>query len=392
MESNRMIFHVDVNSAFLSWSAVEALQRGESIDIRTIPSVIGGDESSRRGVVLAKSVPAKPYGIVTGESLFSARRKCPELVVVPPNFNTYEKCSRNMMNLLSEYTPLIEQYSIDECFLEFSKNSMPDPLKLAHSIKERISKELGFTVNIGISNNKLLAKMASELNKPDKVNTIYPNEIKEKMWPLQVEELFMVGKRAKEKLNKMYIYTIGDLANYNVDLLRDKFKSYGELIWQYANGIDNSQVAENDGELKVISNSTTLAANITERNEAHKVLLSLVENVALRLRKSSKHCSCVSVSIRTSEFKNYSHQKKMMNATASTDKIAEITLQLFDETWKKEPIRLLGIALSHLTEEGYHQISLFENIKEDKNRALDNAIDSIRSKYGEAAIKRYGNK
>lgn len=389
MENDRIIFHIDVNSAFLSWSAVEALYKGENIDIRNIPSVIGGDESSRRGVVLAKSIPAKAYGIITGESLFSARRKCPEVKVIPPSFSTYEKYSRAMMDMVSEYTSIIEQYSIDECFLEFHKNSLKEPLELAQSIKERIKQELGFTVNIGVSNNKLLAKMASELNKPDKVNTIYPKEIKEKLWPLQVEELFMVGKRAKEKLNKMYIYTVGDLANYNVDLLKDKFKSYGELIWQYANGIDNSQVAASEGELKVISNSTTLAEDIIDRKEAHKVLLSLVENVALRLRKSSKHCSCISVSIRSSEFKNYSHQKKLMNATDSTATIAEVAQQLFDETWKSEPIRLLGIALSHLSEEGYHQLSLFENVKEEKSRALDSAIDSIRNKYGEAAIKRY---
>jgi len=389
---DKIIFHIDVNSAFLSWSAVDALNKGADIDIRNIPSVIGGDESSRRGVVLAKSVPAKAYGIITGESLFSARRKCPNIEIISPCFHTYEKYSRAMMEMLSEYTPTIEQYSIDECFLQFSKSFLSEPVKFAEEIKERIKKELGFTVNIGISNNKLLAKMASELNKPDKVNTIYPSEIKEKMWPLQVEELFMVGKKAKEKLNKMYIYTIGDLANYNVSLLKDKFKSYGELIWQYSNGIDHSEVAATEGDIKVISNSTTLAADIIEKNQANKVLFSLVENVAARLRKSNKCCSCIAVSIRSSEFKNYSHQKKLMNPTDSTERIAETVQQLFDETWKREPIRLLGVSLSHLSEEGYYQLSLFESGKENKNRALDNAIDSIRNKYGDNVIKRFGSK
>ena len=386
--NERIIFHIDVNSAFLSWSAVEALSKAVEVDIREIPSVIGGDEESRRGVVLAKSDLAKRYGVVTGESLFSARRKCPNLKVVSPCFPVYERYSKAMIELLKEYTPLLEQYSIDECFLDVTNDLRDEPIKMAEDIKERIKIELGFTVNIGIANNKLLAKMASEFNKPNKVNTLYSSQIHEKLWPLSVGELFMVGKKATEKLNSLYIYTIGELANYNVDLLKIKFKSYGLMIWEYANGIDNSKVECNNKEMKVISNSTTLAEDIRDKEAAYKVLRSLVENLSTRLRELNKCCSSTSVSIRSSDFKDYSHQKKLLNPTDSTKKITETVLQLFDEVWKKESIRQLGVALTQLVEVGYYQMSIFEVIQDDKDKALDKTIDSIRKKYGQDAVKR----
>ena len=341
-------------------------------------------------MVLAKSNLAKEYGIVTGESLFSARKKCPMLKVIPPCFKIYQKCSRAMMELLKEYSPLLEQYSIDECFLDVTNDLHDIPTKLAWDIKERIKRELGFTVNIGIANNKLLAKMASELKKPNKVNTLYISEIKEKLWPLTVGELFMVGKKATEKLNNIYIYTIGDLANYDVNLLMTKFKSYGLMIYEYANGIDNSKVEVSCGETKVISNSTTLAEDIWDKEEAHRVLLNLAKNLAARLRYLNKYCSSISVSVRSSDFKNYSHQKKLLNPTNSTTKITEAVNQLFDEVWKSEPIRLLGVSLTHLVEEGYYQMSIFECISDNKERSLDKAIDSLRKKYGINTVKREG--
>ncbi|WP_026884781.1 DNA polymerase Y family protein [Clostridium akagii] len=382
----RIIFHIDVNSAFLSWSAADAMKNGEKLDIRDIPSVIGGDESSRRGVVLAKSNSAKKYGIITGESLFSARKKYPNLKVISPCFPVYEKYSKSMIDLLQEYTPLLQQYSIDECFLDVTNDLRDEPIKMAEAIRERIKTELGFTVNIGISNNKLLAKMASEFNKPDKVNTLYSSEIKEKLWPLSVGELFMVGKKATEKLNKLYIYTIGELANYSAELLKSKFKSYGLMIWEYANGIDTSDVECNTSEMKVISNSTTFAEDISDSESAYKVLRSLSENLSTRLRELNKCCNSISVSIRSSDFKNYSHQKKLINPTDSNRQIITVALQLFDEVWKKEPIRLLGVSLTQLVDEGYYQMSLFEVAQDDKEKALDKAIDSIRKRYGHDII------
>lgn len=389
MERDRIIFHVDVNSAFLSWTAVEKLRKGEKIDIREIPAVIGGDEESRHGVVLAKSMPAKKYGIVTGESLYSARRKCPKILIFSPSFSIYKESSSKLMSLLKEYTPIIEQYSIDECFMDLTYDiGNLTPLKLAEVIKERVKSELGFTVNIGISTNKLLAKMASELEKPDKINTLYKYEIKTKLWPLPVGELFMVGRSGKEKLNKLFIHNVGELANFNVDILVNKFKSYGKLIWEYANGIDDSKVNSSEEEVKVISNSVTLTKDIISQEEIRKVLIEISENVSSRLRKIDRCAASISVSIRTSNFKNYSHQKKLKTPTNCTKDIIEISNFIFMEMWKREPIRLLGIQLSGLCDSEIKQISLFENSSDEKNASLDKTMDLIRQKYGDSAVKR----
>lgn len=385
-----IIFHIDVNSAYLSWTAVHRIKNGEKVDIRDMPSVIGGDEKSRRGVVLAKSIKAKELGIITGESLYTARKKCPELLIFPPNFNIYSKCSRELMEFLSKYTPCQEQYSIDECFLDMGVISRKEALKLAMDIKESIKDFFNFTVSIGISENKVLAKMASELKKPDKVNTLYNEEIKDKLWPLKVEELFMVGKKAKEKLNKMYIFTVGDLANYDLGLLQDKFKSYGEMIWKYANGKDDSKVSCENYSIKNISNATTLSYDVRRKEEAHRIIMDIGELVAERLRSEKKYCFSVAINIKNSEFKSYSHQVKLLNPTDSTKVIINTALELFDECWKKDSIRLLGITLSNLTEENIKQLNLFdmENNKINKDKVIDDTVDSIRKKYGRESILR----
>lgn len=388
MNSERVIFHIDVNSAFLSWTAANMLKNGEVQDIRNIPSVIGGDEQCRRGIVLAKSIKAKEYGIVTGESLYCARKKCKDLIIFPSSFKIYNECSSKMMELIKEYTPFVEQYSIDECFIDVTNDLLDEPTAMANQIKERIKTELGFSVNVGVSTNKLLAKMASELKKPDRVNTLYPQEIQNKMWPLPVSELFMVGSHSSERFSKMCINTIGDLANYSVDILESKFKSYGKMIYEYANGIDNSEVSQcSYSEMKVISNSTTFPKDLTNKDEALIIILELSENVSTRLRKAHKCCRSVSVSIRDSKFNNYSHQKQFKNPTDSTQMISDVAKTLFNETWRKEPIRLIGVQVSKLCDESYEQISMFDSSSE-KNRALDRTIDSIREKYGDKSIGR----
>lgn len=391
---NRIIFHIDVNSAFLSWSAADRIEKGDLIDLRKIPSVIGGDESNRRGVVLAKSIPAKRYGIVTGESLFSARKKYPELIVVKPSFELYEQCSSKMMNTLKEYTPLIEKFSIDECFLDVTSHYRYsiNPVDLAVKIKDRVKRELGFTVNVGISSNKLLAKMASDFKKPDKVHTLYKHEIKDKMWPLAVGELFMVGKKTVPKLNNLNIYTIGDLAKYDLDILIEKFKSKGIMMWRFANGIDEAKVGA-VSEMKGISNSITLASDIVNREKAHEIISSLCESTSARLRKLKKCCLCITVSIRSGDFSDYSHQKKLNTASDCTDKIKIVAKELFDEIWKGEPIRLIGIALTNLCSEQVQQISLFDSNydKAEKQRKLDKTIDYLKDKYGEKSIVRSAN-
>lgn len=388
MNNEKIIFHVDVNSAFLSWTAVDRINNGEGIDLRDIPSVIGHDEG--RGVVLAKSESAKKFKIVTGESIYTAKRKCPNIVIVRPNFEVYSYFSKAMMKLLGDYTPHIEQYSIDECFMDMTNFLDDEPIVMANNIKRKIFEELGFTVNVGISCNKILAKMASELKKPNLVHTLFKDEIKTKMWPLPVGDLFMVGSRSVSKLNEIGIFTIGDLAKYNEITLKKIFKSYGSMIWNYANGIDNSEVESNDDyEVKIISNSNTFSRDISNRNEAHNALLSLCDNVAARLRKTKRYCTSVSVSVRSSNFKNYSHQRKLKNSTDSTKVIYETIKELFDEIWKGEPIRLLGVAISNLEYEETEQISMFSDVNiNKKNKALDKVLDDIRSKYGDNSVVR----
>ncbi|SUY46699.1 DNA-damage repair protein, dinP/uvrX ortholog [Clostridium putrefaciens] len=381
----KIIFHIDVNSAYLSWSAADKLKNGEKLDIRLVPSVIGGDENSRRGVVLAKSDKAKHFGIITGESLYSARKKCNNLIVIPPNFKIYEESSKNMFEFLQNYTPYIQKYSIDECFLDMGINKRQDALKLAEMIRKEIKEKFNFTVSIGVATNKLLAKMASELKKPDKVNTIFKEEIEMKLWHLPVEELFMVGKSAKRILNLMYIYTIGELANSDKDLIKDRLKGMGELIWNYANGIDFSKVEYDKEDIKNISNEITLSTDLLRREKAHNVILELADKVSYRLRKNKKYCYSISVNIKTNEFKSYSHQRKMLNSTNSTKVICKVAIELFNRCWKGEPIRLLGISLSNLTDTYTEQLSLISlkdgNEKGSKSN-VDSILDHMREKYG----------
>lgn len=387
---SRTIFHIDVNSAYLSWEAVHRLQHGESLDLRTVPSVVGGDPLTRHGIVLAKSIPAKKYKIQTGETLFSATSKCPDLIIAKPNYHLFRQCSQALGKILREYSPLIQQFSVDEYFLDFSHMDQlfDDPITTAHRIKDRIKNELGFTVNIGISSNKLLAKMASELEKPDKVHTLFPEEIPTKMWPLPIEDLFMVGRATSRKLRARNINTIGELAHTDPKLLQMSLKSHGLLIWNYANGIEYSPVKPGGSiEVKGMGNSTTLPFDIEDRKEAQLVLLSLVETVATRLRQDHSCAQLIAISFRTNEFLSYSHQRKISHPTDCTNEIWEITCQLFDELWKGQPLRHMGVRVAELCQNDFIQLSLFERDYE-KERKVDRAVDAIRQRFGAQAIFR----
>jgi len=387
----RLIFHIDANSAYLSWEAVYRLQHGDEVDLRQIPSAVGGDVESRHGIILAKSPGAKSFGIQTGETLFSARQKCPELVIVPPHYGLYMMCSNAMVEMLKEYTPIIQRFSVDECFLDFTgmESFYKDPVELAYKIKDRIKSELGFTVNIGVSCNKLLAKVASDLKKPDMVHTLFPPEIKDKMWPLPVEDLFMVGRATAPKLHKLNINTIGDLASYDVEILKSRLKSFGQVIWGFANGVEDSKVrASNYMDMKGMGNSTTISFDVTDASTAKLILLSLCEMVGMRLRDTQNCCNLVAISIRTNEFNNYSRQKKLCYYTDSTTKIWEETCKLFDGVWKGEPIRHMGVRVSELCSNDFFQVSLFEDKNTERYRALDKTIDEIRMKYGSTALVR----
>lgn len=385
----RNIFHIDVNSAYLSWESAYRMQHGSSTDLRSIPSAVGGDIAKRHGIILAKSIPAKKYGIKTGEPLVAALQKCPELQVVPPNYSLYMQCSNAMVTLLKEYSPLIERYSVDECFLDYTNmnHHFGSPIEAAYHIKDRIQKELGFTVNIGVSSNKLLAKMASDFQKPNRVHTLFPHEIQDKMWPLPVNDLFMVGRATTNKLIKLGIYTIGDLATTNPELLYAHLKSHGYLVYNYAKGIDHSSVRPCSPKAKGIGNSTTISFDVNEPTTAKLILLSLTETVCMRLRDADMFANMVSISIKSNEFYSYSHQKHLNRATDMTTIIYNTVCELFNESWNKAPIRHLGVRVSSLESNSNEQLSLFE-FNQEKYTALDQSIDKIRSKYGKHSIVR----
>ncbi|WP_373215278.1 DNA polymerase IV [Ruminococcus sp. 5_1_39BFAA] len=391
MEQQRVIFHIDVNSAFLSWESVYRIKvLGEELDLRTIPAAIGGDEKQRRGIILAKSIPAKKFGVRTGESIMEARRKCPQLYLVPSNYELYKKNSRAFMAILQEYSPDVEQYSIDEAFIDMTgmQALFGEPVKAAYTIKDRIRDELGFTVNVGISRNKYLAKMASDFEKPDKVHTLFPEEIQEKMWPLPVGDLLFVGKSTVKKLETMGIHTIGELAKTDREILKKTLKKQGESIWNFANGIDFSLVQTEPEMNKGYGNSTTISFDVTDAEAARTVLLALSESVGARLRKDQVKIQVVSVTIKDNQLKKMSHQKILPSATDITNEIYQAACELFEELWDGRPIRLLGVQTSHTKEEEARQLSLFDDGSYEKWEQMDQAVDAIRKKYGRDAVKR----
>ena len=391
---SRLVFHIDVNSAFLSWEAVRRVRLGEE-DIRLLPAAIGGDRDKRTGVILAKSIPAKKLGIKTGEPVAMALRKCPDLFLARPDFRLYEASSKAFMDICREYAPVVEKYSIDECFLDMSGTHRiyPDPVAIAHTIKNKIRDSLGFTVNVGISDCKILAKMASDFEKPDKVHTLYRYEIPQKLWPLPIRDLFSVGASTAEKLEKAKIRTIGDLANTPLDRVqRITGVKMGKQIHDYANGIDDAPVLAVPEEAKGYSISTTLEEDVVTFEQAHKVLLALTDSVTSRMRADGVKAYCVAVSIRSNDFKTRSHQRKLMDATDISTEVYTLCRQLFAELWDGyTPLRLLGITLTDLTKEDTAQMSLFPDEKKERSRKLDKAYDAINKKFGAATIQRGSN-
>ena len=386
-----MIFHVDVNSAFLSWEAAKRVKEGLP-DLREIPSVVGGDPKQLTGIVVAKSIPAKKYGIQTGEPMAMALRKCPNLVVVPSDFRLYTENSLAFKAICRDYAPVVESFSIDEVFLDMTGTSLiyPDPIATAHQIKDKIHEELGFTVNVGISTNKLLAKMASDFEKPDKVHTLFPAEIPEKMWPLPIRDLLFLGKASEKKLQDFGIHTIGELAREKESTIQALLgEKTGRQLYQYARGIDNSPVLAQAEESKGFSVEKTFNDDIVSVEQVLPILLEQCDIVATRMRRKGKKCSCISVTFRTLDFKNRSHQTSLSSATDVTDEIYENARRLFLEFWKGQPLRLIGVALTGLTDESFEQMSLFEDTKKKEQRQkLDATLDAIRMKFGNDKITR----
>lgn len=387
---DKIIMHIDVNNAFLSWTATKMVKEGKK-DLRKTYAIIGGDEKQRSGIVLAKSPLAKKKGVVTGETIYNAKKKCPYLEVYPPEFSYYKKMSNALFNLISKYTPDLEKMSIDECFIDYTPimHIYGDPLKFAYNLKNEVKNTLGFTVNVGIANNKLCAKMASDFSKPDKVHTLFKTEIKTKMWPLPIDELFGVGKKTAIKLKNLNINTVEELALTDKNKLKPIFKNMTDDLINSAWGRGSDIVESSIDPPKGIGNETTLNHNIFSKEELHQYLLALSENVTIRLRKQNKYASVVVVTLKNKYFKRFSHQKKLVNATNITEEVYETAKEVLDEMKVDDGIRLIGVRLDGLKDEVKHQVSLFENLEErEENKNLDKAIDDLKEKYGFKIIKK----
>lgn len=386
----RIIFHIDVNNAFLSWTAVKLLSEGYPVDIRKIPSIIGGDESARHGIVLAKSPIAKEIGIKTAETIYSARKKCPDLKVYPADMSYYKKMSKKMIDYISNYSPDLEQFSIDECFLDLTGTTYlyDDIIKLAYKIKDEIYARFGFTVNVGIGNNKLCAKMASDFLKPNKVHTLFSEEIEEKLWPLPIEDLFMVGKKTAEKLKKMGLCTIGDVAKSDPKRLIREFKSFGSIIYERANGIDDSIVDSTISQSKSISVSWTLEKDTDDIDKLKKILLKQVDEVGRNLRRKELYATVIAVTFKTYDFVNFSRQSSLNYPINSNEDIYDNVLKVLYKVWNFEKIRNIGIRLSGLTDKRIAQTSLFNDdiAKSSSNEKIQKVLDNIKDKYGSDII------
>ena len=399
-----IIFHIDVNSAFLSWTAIKLLKDGAETDIRTIPAIVGGDPKTRHGIVVAKSIPAKKYGIKTAETVASAKNKCPDILIVPPEHHYYHEQSEKLMALLRGYTPNIEQVSIDECYLDYDSiaNSFESPEAAAYEMKDTIKEQLGFTVNIGISDVKVLAKMASDFQKPDRVHTLYKKEIREKMWPLPIEDLFMAGRSSVEVLHKLGIFTIGQLAQSPRDVLEAHLKSHGTMLLDFANGIDQSAVEPVREDAKGVGNSVTLPKDYDNLDEIDKILLQLSDKVAGRLRKLHQRAKTIAVEVKFYDFTKASRQTTFEKSVDSGMEIYRSAKKLFRELWQETPVRLLGVRTTNLIRDGEpEQMSLSDLLVEqetsrkkmkqpsgEKIEKLERALDRIKDKYGSNAVQR----
>lgn len=386
----RIVFHIDVNNAFLSWTAVDLLKSGYKYDIRDSYAIIGGDPKKRSGVVLAKSNPAKKLGIKTGETLVSAMKKCRVLRSYPPNYELYENMSKAFTDIVKSYSPDVEVASIDECYLEYTNihKLYGDPIEFAYKLQKEIYDKLGFTVNIGIGNNKLTSKMASDFSKPNKVHTCFDNEIETKLWPLSVNRLFGVGKKTSEKLNQLGINTIYDLAHADSYKLSKYFKNMSIDLINKANGIDNS-VVEVEHELKGMGNEITLPNDVSNKKELERYLFNIADHLSFRLRKDEKYTNCISIVLKDNKFKKKSKQITIKNETNRTKDIYKCSINLLNDLYNGERIRLIGIRVSNLSTRTSYQTSLTESYEEIKtDEKLMNIVDDINKKYGKNIIKR----
>ena len=387
----RIIFHIDVNSAFLSWSAVKLLSEGGS-DIRLVPSVVSGDPTDRRSIITAASMPAKKLGIKTAQPVSMALRSYPNLVIVHGDWTWYKKCSDGFMDICRSYSPVLQKFSIDECFIDMSlRLYKKDPVEVATRLKDEIREKLGFTVNVGIGSNKLLAKMASDFEKPDKVHTLWEEEVPGKMWPLPVGDLLWVGRKTRERLASYGIYTIGDLAKRpEAAIAKIVGKKYATQLHENANGHDNEPVETEQQEAKSISAERTFAKDITETVALDRELFKVACIVAHRMRRQGFRGSVVSIFVKHNDFSVAQKQCTLSQPTEVTALILNAGRKMLSEIWNGHtPVRQVGLGISKLTRESAVQMSLFEDPQIEYYRRWDREYDEKQTNNEDARILAY---
>lgn len=374
----RVVFHIDVNSAFVSWSAVKILSEGGP-DIRLVPSVVSGDPSDRRSIVAAKSIPCKKFGINTAEPVSMALRKCPQLVIVHGDWKWYKICSKNFISICRTYSPVLQQFSIDECFIEMTDYlDGRDPVTVADSLRNEVSSRLGFTVNVGVGSNKLLAKMASDFEKPDKTHTLWQGEVASKMWPLPVRDLLWVGRKTEERLVAYGIRTIGQLAGLPMPALtRLVGQKFAAQMHDNANGIDDSAVETEEAEAKSYSAERTFASDIDDCKSLDRQLFNVAVEVAHRIRMDAFYAGGVSVFVKTKDFEVHARQCTIPQPTNVTALILNEARRLLLQVWDGvTPLRQVGLGVFKLTHEDGLQLSLFEDENIEFYRQWDREHDA----------------
>ena len=384
----RIILHSDCNSFYAS---VECLHHPE---IREKPVAVGGDIEQRHGIILAKNQLAKQFHVSTGEAIWQAKQKCPELIVLPPDFPLYLRFSRLARDIYLDYSSRVEPFGLDEAWLDITsrENQKDKGEKTAQEIRKRIREELGITVSIGVSYNKIFAKLGSDYRKPDAVTLITKENYRQIAWPLPLSDLLYVGPATKRKLNGFGVHTIGELAQTPVEILRSKFGKIGDVLWCFSNGLDSSPVADfqNQPVVKSIGNSTTAPRDLERDEDVKMILYVLADSVARRLREQGLKGRTIHISVRDNSLFSFTRQKSLLSYTNLTGEIAGEALSLFREHYQwKRPVRSIGISVSDL-EAGTicSQTSLFcDEVKREKVERLDKALDRLKARFGTFAVQ-----
>lgn len=388
---SRVILHCDLNCFYAS---VELLSHPE---LRELPVAVCGDPASRKGIILAKNEPAKRCGVKTAETIWQARQKCPDLVLLPPHHDRYREFSRLVNAIYGQYTDLVEPFGIDESWLDIT-GSMHlfggDPKEIADDIRQRIRRELGLTLSVGVSFNKVFAKLGSDYKKPDATTVISPENWQSIVWPLPVGSMLFAGPAAQRALGQYGIRTIGQLAAAGSALPQELLGKLGHQLWCYANGLDDSPVRPQHLQepVKSVGNSTTFRENLTTREEIRRGTALLCDSVATRLRQQGLYCRCLQVGLRDPSFHNISRQKHLPHSTHLMRELLSTAMELIDQIWRSpNPVRLISVTALNLTDqwETYEQEDLFapaQSRQDQRQEKLEQAMDNIRRRFGGKAI------